>query len=131
MYIYQSGNLRDSVQIRFTVRPIDSISWTWKTEYPSLKKPIVKEYILRIKDKKNHIYITDEGKGIEIVDYQTGNKLYSLFEVGGVMLSASYELRNNDLIFEVVSGKKEKTRSPDIINYSTASVQRVVMRREK
>lgn len=129
MHIYYAGHLRDSVPIRFTVAPIDSVSWTWRTEYLSEKLPMTKDYILRIKDKQRQIYVTDEGDGIELSDYLFGNKLYSVFETEGILLTASYELRGGELIFEVTSGKIADNSTTGVQSHPVSSVQRAVLKR--
>ena len=130
MRISANGAVRDSVKVVFTVAPISNDSWTWRMEYLSPKQPMVKDYVLKLKDKDKHIYGTDEGDGIELMDYAFGNKLYSVFEIPGVLLTASYELINpNQLVFEVTSGKKTEATGKDIHNYSVSSVQRVVLRK--
>lgn len=129
MHIYYAGQLRDSVPIRFTVAPIDSASWTWRTEYLSDKLPMTKDYILRIKDKQRQMYITDEGGGIELSDYLFGNKLYSVFETEGILLTASYELRDGELIFEVTSGRKAEGPVAGVQSHPVSSVQRAVLKR--
>jgi hypothetical protein len=132
MYIYQYGSLRDSVEVKFTVaKTSDPNAWTWKTEYLSIKMPVVKDYVLRLKDKGKNQYVTDEGGGLELTDYLTGNKLYCVFETQSIMLTSTYELRGDELIFEVTSGKKETVSHPEVINYSTTSVQRVIFKRAK
>lgn len=129
MHLYYEGILRDSVPLRFTVAPIDSVSWTWRMEYLSDKLPMTKDYILRIKDKQRQVYVTDEGDGIELQDYLFGNKLYSVFETGGILLTASYEWRGNELIFEVTSGKKADNTAAEVQSHPVSSVQRAVLRR--
>mgnify|MGYP006961380658 FL=1 len=129
MHIYFAGQLRDSVPIRFTVTPIDSISWTWRTEYLSKKLPMTKDYVLRIKDKQRQMYVTDEGDGIELSDYLFGNKLYSIFETEGILLTASYELRDGELIFEVTSGKRANNSTTGVQSHPVSSVQRAVLKR--
>lgn len=131
MYIYQHGQVRDSVPVRFTVKALTADSWTWKTEYLSAKMPMTKDYVLRLKNRDKKIFITDEGGGLELTDYQAGDKLYSVFETGGFVLTASYELRTAHLIFEVTSGKKEEAKHPEVITYSTTAVQRVILTRDK
>lgn len=129
MHIYFAGQLRDSVPIRFTVTPIDSVSWTWRTEYLSEKLPMTKDYILRIKDKQRQMYVTDEGDGIELSDYLFGNKLYSIFETEGILLTASYELHDGELIFEVTSGKMAENSTNGVQSHPVSSVQRAVLKR--
>ena len=129
MHIYFAGQLRDSVPVRFTVALIDSASWTWRMEYLSEKLPMTKDYTLKIKDKQRQVYITDEGDGIELTDYLFGNKLYSVFETEGILLTASYELRDGDLIFEVTSGKMAGTPTNGVQSHPVSSVQRAVLKR--
>lgn len=132
MHIYNQGIIRDSVKVKFTVaKTAEANAWTWKMEYLSEKMPIVKDYVLKLKDKEKGIYSTDEGGGLELMDYQFGNKLYSVFEVSGVLLTASYEwIDKSNLVFEVTSGKKGESPVKDITNFSVANVQRVVMRKQ-
>lgn len=138
MHIYQYGTLRDSVEVKLTVaKTNDPNAWTWKTEYLSTKMPMVKDYVLRLKDKEKNQYVTDEGGGLELLDYLTGNKLYTVFETQGILLTSSYELFSDELIFEVTSGRNQSSLGNDVIlnkevtNYYTSSVQRVVFRKQK
>ena len=57
---YSKGILKDSVKVRRTVQPIDSLSWTWKTDYLSPQLPMTKDYIIRAKDHTGVDYIVDE-----------------------------------------------------------------------
>ncbi|MFN8353762.1 MAG: hypothetical protein U0Y10_04940 [Spirosomataceae bacterium] len=129
MYIYNKGVLRDSVAVRLTVAKTDQPEvWTWKTEYLSEKMPMTKDYLLRVRDAVKKQYVTDEGGGVELLEYVFGNKMYCVFETNQVVLTSSYELRSaNELIFEVTSGKKQET-SP-VVNYSVDNLQRVVFRK--
>lgn len=130
MYMYKHGTLRDSVSVRLTVtKHTDSNAWGWKTEYLSAQRPAVKDYVLRLKDATKNLYVTDEGGGLALTDYLVGNKLYSVFETGGVLLTSSYELIGDRLIFEVTSGKKETATHPEVVTYSTDNLQRVVFER--
>ncbi|MDW3646606.1 MAG: hypothetical protein R8P61_06080 [Bacteroidia bacterium] len=132
MYISSKGQLRDSVGIIFTVEKMqEENAWVWRTKYISEKFPMTKDYILRLQDDKNQVYLTDEGDGIVLYDYLFGDKLYSVFETGGILLTASYELRGEELIFEVTSGKVQEEKVKDISNYSVNNVQRVVLRRKE
>jgi hypothetical protein len=129
LYISQFGHVRDSVPVRFTVARLSADSWTWKTEYLSSKMPMTKDYVLRLKDRDKQLFVTDEGGGLELTAYQVGNKLYSVFETGGILLTASYERRDTELIFEVTSGKKEAARHAEVTTFATSAVQRVVLKR--
>lgn len=131
MYIYGKGQLRDSVPVELIVQKTAlSGTWVWKTNYLSTKLPLEKNYKLILKDTASQTYITDEGDGVELLNYYFNNKLYSVFETQDVMLTSSYELQGDKLIFEVTSGKKiEDTK--EVTNYSVLNLQRVVFKRVK
>lgn len=132
MKIYGRGMLRDSVDVTLTVEKISTPNqWQWKMQYHSAKMPMTKDYILKLKDAEKKIYITDEQDGIELMDYLTGDKLYSMFETHDVYLTSSYEIVKGQLIFEVTSGKKLEGAQKEVVNYSVDNVQRVVLSRQK
>lgn len=130
MYIYSAGKLRDSVNVELTVAKTNTLNvWTWKTDYKSEKMPIVKDYKMKLSETKPNCYITDEGDGIELENYLFNNKLYNVFETEGIMLTSSYELLNDKLIFEVTSGKKTSPDSAQVTNFSVSGLQRVIFSR--
>jgi hypothetical protein len=131
MMMYQESQLMDSVDVvmSITSKIKDSV-WQWKTEYLSAKMPVTKDYILRVADRKKGKFITDEGDGILLSDFGFGNKLYSQFTTEGIMLTATYEWRNDLLIFEVTSGKLDTSSSSEVTSYSIKHVQRGVLIKE-
>lgn len=131
MYMFDYGKPVDSVSVSFIVKPaVQDSSYIWRMEYHSVKMPMVKDYVLRLRDAARGLYVTDEGDGIELTSYLVGAKMYSLFEVQGIMLTACYELKGNELIFEVTSGKKEPPTGGGVSSYSVKNLQRVVFRKE-
>jgi len=130
MFISRQGVVKDSVSVRLTVSPTSSpTAWGWKTEYLSDRQPMTKDYVLRLTDKAKNQYVTDEGDGLLLTETLYGQKLYSVFETHGVLLTSTYELTGNTLIFEVTSGKKETARHPEVNTFSVDNLQRVVFRR--
>ncbi|WP_461130342.1 hypothetical protein [Spirosoma aerophilum] len=130
MHIYSKGILRDSVPVRLTVAPTNSPNaWSWKTEYLSVKTPVVKAYTLRLKDAAKHEYVTDEGDGVVLADYLFNNKLYSVFETQGIVLTSTYELSGDKLVFEVTSGRKHPEPVQSVTTYSVDNLQRVVFKK--
>ncbi|WP_370390456.1 alpha/beta hydrolase [uncultured Winogradskyella sp.] len=127
MKIYGYNTLRDSVKVRFTAAKTDiEGTYIWKTEYLSDKSPMVKDYKLIVDDIEKGRYILDESDGVELIEYNVDNKLYSLFQSNGIWLTSTTELSNNKLIFEVTSGK-EYNEIKEIKNYSFTNVQRIVL----
>jgi len=127
MHIWSKGVLTDSVGIIFTVQPIanEVRSWTWTTEYISEKMPMSKNYKLIQKSEQSNEYVMDEGDGVVLTNYVFENKMYSLFKVGKLWLTASYEFVAEYLIFEVTSGTKSKEKSKGVQNFSFDFLQRV------
>ncbi|WP_206445595.1 hypothetical protein [Spirosoma sordidisoli] len=130
MHIYRQQALVDSVPVRLTIKPSDKPGvLTWRTDYLSPKQPMTKDYTLVTKDAAKGIYITDEGGGTVLTNYLFGNKLFNVFEVQGILLTATYELRGNELIFEVTSGKKLADPANGVSSYAVDNLQRVVFRK--
>lgn len=131
MLLYKDGAVYDSVLTRLTIaRTSEAGTYIWKTDYISEKYPITKDYKLKLLDADKQVYITDEGNGILLKSYAFGDKMYSNFATHGSLLTSSYELRGDKLIFEVNSGKL-LDETEGVTNYSVTSLQRVVMRRVK
>ena len=129
MHIYSKGVLRDSVRIKHLVSPIDSMSWTWRTEYLSDKMPMVKDYVLRARDKAGIEYVIDEGAGIEIPMHLVGNRLYGIFETQGILLTATDELTPEGLILEVVSARRVSQTDSLVNNFQVNAVQRALLKK--
>ena len=131
MYIYANGQkAADAPKITFTVMPIvkDS-SWVWRTDYDSQKfGKISKDYKLLLRDATTGYYQLDEGDGLYLDQHLVANKMYSVFEVQNIALSASYELRGEELIFEVISSPKSQD-STEVRSHPVRNVQRVVLKK--
>jgi len=129
MYIYKFNTVVDSVKVKFTAARTDTEgTYTWKTEYLSPTRPMVKDYKLVVDNLNEGKYILDEGDGVELIEYNVDNKLYSLFEVQDIYLTSTTELVGDKLIFEVTSGKRVEEKK-GITNYSYTNVQRVILSR--
>jgi len=129
MYIYNRGLLVDSVTIKLNVTRTNAPdTFVWKTEYLSEKFPMVKDYKLVISDAGKGVFITDEGDGIILMDYLFENKLYSVFETQGILLTSTYEWLGNQIIFEVTSGKELET-THGVKSYSVLNLQKAILRK--
>ena len=128
MHIYNRGSLVDSVTIKLNVTRTNAPdTFVWKTEYLSEKFPMVKDYKLVISDAGKGVFITDEGDGIILMDYLFENKLYSVFETQGILLTSTYEWLGNKIIFEVTSGKELQT-THGVKSYSVLNLQKAILR---
>lgn len=126
MHIYSEGVLTDSVRVHLEVRQQDDSVFRWKMHYLSEKNPINKDYHL-VYNGGNR-YQIDEGYGIKIDAYLFVNRLVSVFETEGILLTSVYELNNNELYFEVTSGTKEKSDA-EVQSYHVGFLQNVRLRR--
>ena len=70
-----------------------------------------------------------EGGGIEIPTYLSGNRLYSVFETAGFLLTASEELTSGGLLFEVVSARRSGKPDAPVGTFQVGAVQRVLLAR--
>ncbi len=132
MYLWNGGQVKDSLPVRMTIiKQKDSAVWSWKTEYLSPTRPMTKDYLLKLSDPAKRVYITDEGDGILLYDYEFGNKLYSAFAVQGAYLTACYEIKGEELVFEVSSGKQLEAVTNGVTSYSVNNLQRVVYHRKR
>lgn len=130
MYIYSNGSLVDSVATSFSAaRTEEPNTFTWVTSYHSPTQPMVKDYKLKLLDAEKKLYAVDEGGGIALHSYLFNNKLYSVFETQGILLTSSYELIGDNLIFEVTSGTNLEP-GKSVMNYSVKNLQRVVFRKK-
>lgn len=129
MHIYNRGSLVDSVFIKLNVTRTNAPdTFVWKTEYLSEKFPLIKDYKLVISDAGKGVFMTDEGDGIILMDYLFENKLYSVFETQGILLTFTYEWLGNQIIFEVTSGKELET-TYGVKSYSVLNLQKAVLRK--
>ena len=131
MEIWSNGKLINSVDVKLEIYPLqgEEKQWTWKTSYyinEVQDTAHAKDYIMIEKDAETGLYLLDEGDGIVLTCYAFSDKLYSTFLVDRAMLTGNYELRGEQLIFEVTSGQKLKGKKQDVLSYSTSVVQRVV-----
>ncbi len=132
MYLQKEGISHDSVLMTMTIAPTEETEvWTWKTEYQSPETPIVKDYVLKVVNAKTKEYVIDELNGIVLPSYLFGNKLYSVFDVQGSLLTCSYELIEEQLIFEVTSGKRLEGEQEGVGTYTVSNLQRAILRRKK
>jgi hypothetical protein len=131
MEMYNAGKKVDTVDVVLTINPINDSTLMWRTEYKSTKQPMTKDYTMRSIDVKKGIYATDEGDGVLLDTYLIDRALFNVFEVEGIMLTATYRVFGDEMIFEVTSGKKGKTVAGGVTNFSVNHLQRVKLTRSK
>ncbi len=129
LLIYRNGQLIDSVSITFTAAATDQPGvWTWTTEYHAPERTLAKAYILKADPTAPTAFSIDEGDGIVLAAYWLGHKLLSVFETQGILLTSSYWLEGDQLIFEVTSGMTVSDDGP-VTTYSINNLQIARLRR--
>lgn len=105
---------------------------TWTLQYGEGDKKSVRPYVL-IRTPQGQLQI-DEQNGIVLDVDLTGNVIYSQFEVNGSLLTARYELRDKELLFEIVSaqkGTKSGTKQLPVQSFAPRLVQSGTMQRKE
>lgn len=130
LMIYANGTLTDSVASIFTVAKLNDSTWTWHTKYLA-PEPIVKDYLLRMRNAGTGHYVIDEKDGIALDARCVGHSLYSMFEVEGKMLTSTYSLLDEStLLFEITFGSPAAAKTGNgITNYTITTVQRALLRK--
>jgi len=138
--IYYQNQLRQSVPMELSIRPIDSMRWEYQTIYSPSKNPVEKAYELVAQSPERGQYIIDEKNGILLqAQYQEGC-LYSAFEVMGNHLQSRICLRDGNLHYEIVSGPASPAKTtgdvvmgsdtiPPVQVFSRPSVQRAILKK--
>ena len=126
MHMYSQGRLRDSIPVILEVTQQNDSVFGWKMEYLSEKMPITKPY--RLIYKGNNVYQTDEGEEILLDGYLFDKRLIFVFQVENILLTSAYELRKDELYFEVTSATKEKSDA-EVQSYQVGFLQNVLFKR--
>ena len=132
MKILKEGKVKVKIDIKMTIKETENDSlWIWKTEYISDKMPGVKDYKLKLINRDKGLFIIDEGDGLELDCLYFENKLYSIFSFKETLLTATYEFKEDEIIFEVLSGKKGKEVYPNVSNYPLNGFQKFKLKKVK
>ena len=95
-------------------------------------------YTLKTLDSKAGTYVVDENNGIILDDKVVANRMYSLFEVQGNLLTTFITFEKDQLLFEIVFASKENARTTyaeneaktEVISYPISTVQRAILKKE-
>lgn len=97
-----------------------------------------RKYTLRDEDPEKGRFTVDENNGIVLDDKLMGNKLYSLFEVQGNLLTTFITFHQDHLVFEITFANKENRRvsqaeneeKTEVISYPISTVQRGILKKQ-
>ncbi|GJM35995.1 MAG: hypothetical protein DHS20C18_49960 [Saprospiraceae bacterium] len=139
--IYSGIGLLQKVPMSLTIQPTDSVDvYTWTLVYGSGEKSSIRPYELKVIDRENGQYVIDEKNSIFLQAYLLGGKFYNRFAVGENLLMTTTELLGEQLIFEVVFGKREPISTtggqqyngediPEVYSFEVLGRQRAVLER--
>ncbi len=117
-------------------------TYIWKTTYKTPTGLVVKDYLLRETDAEKGLFEMNEQNGILIPSSFLGNELWSLFEVGGVLLTAIYQFSPESISLTISSARRaDEMRSggvilnndsiPVVISYPVYAIQKVILKKSK
>lgn len=96
----------------------------------------VRRYELHVVDKRKGIFSVDEKNSIILAERLVGNKLISIFSVQGSALLITLELKENEIVFEVVSWPADNPQTsggkddiPPVHSYTANAYQRAILKR--
>jgi len=116
--IYNAQGKAQSIPMELHILPIDtSDRYTWTIIYGSGDQAQRRPYELVTIDTATGHFLIDEKNSILIDAYRLGPKLIQRFSVMGNMLVTTNEVRGEEMIFEIFSGKEEAvTTSGDTLH---------------
>ncbi len=130
--IYASGVRRDQVPVVFTVTKLNDTTWTWKTDYRSETRPVIKDYLLRKQTKDLNRYVIDEGDGIQLIMDVIDNVGTSVFRTGGMTFVSRNEVGDQVFQMELSVYKDKNPASPDeVLSMPAISVQTMQLTKKR
>lgn len=123
------------------IEPIDSISYAWNIIYGEDKEKGLRPYLLKPVDPETGRYVIDEQNTILLDAILISGKLYSRFDVMGNLLLSTVELVEDELHYEIISGKLDPLTTsggemhegediPEVNAYPVVVRQFAVLRRQ-
>jgi len=120
------------VPLVLAIEPIaGSADLTWKAMFGTGDKAVVKDYrLVPEKDAPGRFKI-DERNGSVLDARLVGGVLHSVFETGGIVFTARYELRGDAIRYELTTAKRgDKTAAGQVQNYRVEVVQAAELRKK-
>ena len=126
--------------MEFQLQPTDSLGhYQYTLIYGDGDNRQVRPYTLKAINKDNGTYIIDENNGIILDEKVIENRMYTVFEVGGTLLTTFITFEENQMLFEIVVIKVANKNSsggtseeiPEVFSYPITTVQRAILTKEK
>jgi hypothetical protein len=141
MEISVGPRLVQTVPMQLRILPTDTIGvYTYRIIYGLDTVAGDRPYLIRTVNEEKGYYIIDEQNSIKIESYRQGNSLTSAYEVEGNLIFDILELRQDELIWSLMSGKGDPVSStgdttykgekiPIVKTYPIGVLQRAVLKR--
>ena len=105
--ISKGSGLVQTLPMHMRIEATDKVGeYSWLTTFGD-KAETSKPYILKTLDAENGLYVVDEDNSIKLESYLFENKLVSWYVVQGSLILASHEMRDGQIVFEILAGKEE------------------------
>jgi hypothetical protein len=127
------ADMPSEVPVVLKIEPIKGTrEVTWAITYGEGDKEMVRDYKLVPAGNKPGRFRIDERNGTFLDARLVNGVIYSQFEVGGALLTARYELRDDSLRFEVTSSKPaaEKTANGKVQGYVVEVIQAAELKKK-
>lgn len=136
LFIYNSSDQKtiNTVHMELHISPADSASlYHWRMIYKDSANDD-RKYLLRTLNENQGKYEIDERNGILIDAKMFNNKLLTRFNVQGYLSDVSYELDNDKIIFEVISGSDtplrttaESEENENVVSFNLSAYQKAIL----
>ena len=139
--IWKGNGLAQTLAMNMSVQPADKVGeYHWLTTFGD-KAATSKPYLLRAIDAENGVYVIDEQNSIILESYLFDNKLVSWYVVMESLILATFEKKEEEIIFEILAGSEkpisitggQKIEEEDIPEVKTMPfnvMQRAVLKKE-
>lgn len=105
LQIFRPEGLQQSLPMQLHILPTDSTGqYSWMIIYGPDTPDNRRNYLLNTIDRAKGHFQIDERNSIVLDAYFFNNTLFSRFSVMGSLLLSSYEMRNGQLVFEIIAG---------------------------
>lgn len=123
------------IPMEFWLQPTDSVGkYDYVIVYGEGEKRQQRDYNLVAKDEKTGTYLIDENNGILLEAKVFENRLYSLYEVSGNLLTTFITFKEDQLLFEITVAStqkaletKENEEGIEVVSYPVFTRQQALL----
>lgn len=140
--IFNQNGFQQSLLMQLHIQPLDSLGqYSWTIIYGTDLEAGSRPYVLNTIDAEKGHYEIDERNSIAMEAYFLHDKLFNRFTVMDNLLLSSTEMRDGQLVFEIISGSLvaasqtgdtvvDGEKIPPVATLPVTVLQRAVLTRE-